>query len=55
MLKGLKGSKYSRKRVDKGESGQNKQGEARHGSGHPGFWSRGFAYLHRIKNAMDRP
>ena len=37
--------------MGKGESSQNKEGEARHRSGHPGFGSRGFTYLHLIKNA----
>ena len=38
--------------MGKGESSQNKEGEASHRSGHPGFWSRGFTYLRPIKNAM---
>ena len=52
VLKGLERSEYSRRRVGKGESSQNKEREARHRSGHPGFWSRGVTYLHVIKNAM---
>lgn len=52
VLKGLK-SEYSRRRVGKGESSQNKEREARHRSGHPGFWSRGIhIFTCVIKNAM---